>query len=227
MTIESVKFWINAFIPHTVRGYTQVVPGRGTHAGRTMIPHPILGKDCFLTDQRTFSNDIGASSRMHSEFTITFGRQLPVMTQWHHCDITIEVDCEDGDEEGRRFGDTSRMNFTLAGSGPDRAVVGMRCSANDPLARESRWFGEIDYFGTLLVDRAARTLSIQGCVSQFPAFEAYATINNGAGRTIFQLEPPPGNTVMDLVGEADRPVWYLLKDEDGDDVFETVSVLAR
>lgn len=65
--IHSVKFWINAFIPRDVSGYTKPVPG-GPHRGKTMIPGPNPVSDCYLTDQRDFSNDIHAKSRMHSEF---------------------------------------------------------------------------------------------------------------------------------------------------------------
>ncbi len=40
---------------------------------------------------------------------------------------------------------------------------------------------------------------------QFPVFEAYATIDDGAGLTLFREKPPVGNTVMNLPQSANRP----------------------
>ncbi|MBC7797825.1 MAG: hypothetical protein H7Z37_13210, partial [Pyrinomonadaceae bacterium] len=55
--INSVKFWINAFIPLSVPGYTLAVP---SHGGMSMIPGPGVNpfSDCYHTDQRSFSNNI-------------------------------------------------------------------------------------------------------------------------------------------------------------------------
>lgn len=41
--IQFVKFWINAFIPRHIPGYTLAV-ARGPHRGDTMIPGPAAGK---------------------------------------------------------------------------------------------------------------------------------------------------------------------------------------
>jgi hypothetical protein len=75
-----LRFWINAFIPKTVAGYTRVIPA-GTHVGQTAIPLPVLAdlnpvnlwKDLwnafdtgYLTDQRSFDAAPGASVRMRS-----------------------------------------------------------------------------------------------------------------------------------------------------------------
>ncbi len=64
--IRSIKFWINAFIPKDIPRYTRPVPGSPVI---TMIPGPVLvpGSDCYPTDQRGFSYEVHAKSRMHSE----------------------------------------------------------------------------------------------------------------------------------------------------------------
>jgi hypothetical protein len=43
-------------------------------------------------------------------------------------------------------------------------------------------------------------------IDQFPAFEAYATINDGSGIILFQEPPPAGNTVNNLPQSANRPI---------------------
>jgi len=204
--IRTVKIWINAFIPRNISGYTRPVP-KGIHAGKTMIPGPNPASDCFLTDQRNFSNDISAKSRMHSEVKVDFTGRLATITQSHNCDFTTECDCEDGDVECHERGSIRRMKFQLLpASTPRLAVISVKCAASNPCAPTSRLFGDIDFNGTLTVDHAARSVTFKGKIDQFPAFEAYATINDGAGIAIFKESPPAGNTVMNLPGNANRPI---------------------
>jgi hypothetical protein len=185
--------------------------------------------DCYLTDQRSFSNDIHAKSRMHSEFRLDFAQSAVKMTQWHNCDWTTECDCEDGTVECYKQGKTDRMTFRLKlGAGASASapvVVEMTCSACNPCAPSSRWFGDIDYEGTITVDRTARTVLIDAKIDSFPAFEAYATINDGAGVPIFQMPPPAGNTVRNLPRGATRRVRYSLRDTSGNGVFNECRAL--
>lgn len=44
-----------------------------------------------------------------------------------------------------------------------------------------------------------------GLIDDFPAYEAYARLN-GVTKTLFNIPPPPGNTVTNLLGDADRLV---------------------
>ena len=78
--------------------------------------------------------------------------------------------------------------------------IRMDCAASNPCSPSSRLFGDIDFTGTIEIDIAQRTIEFNGLLDQFPAFEAYATINDGAGVTMFQESPPTGNTVMNLPG---------------------------
>src|SRR5919108_1609130 len=81
---RTVKVWINAFIPRQVPGKTRPVPGATN--GQTMLSGPVPGvSDCFCTDNRGFSRDIHASSRMHAELEIDL-RGPSENFQWHNCD---------------------------------------------------------------------------------------------------------------------------------------------
>lgn len=248
VTINSMKFWINAFIPLNVKGYTKPIPG---HPGKTMIPGPKFNllSDCYHTDQRDFSNNIHASSRMHSEAKVDFTGGGQAMTQWHNCDETIECDCEDGEEECNKKGKTNNMSFKLlpavtapnpllAVPTPRLAIptpvlpvsssaitLEMKCAAHNPCAPSSTIGGDIDYEGKIYMDRTARRIECDIKIDAFPAFEAYATINNGAGVMMFQIAPPFGNTVMDLPGPATRAVQVRLEDLDGDGIFEKRTVV--
>ena len=240
--INSVKFWINAFIPLNVSGYTLPVP---SHAGETMIPGPGINpfSDCYHTDQRGFSSQIHASSRMHSEAKVDFSRGSPFLTQWHNCDETVECDCEDGDEECREKGSINNMKITLLPpiSSPTPSLglfpspvmpvsssivtLEIKCAAHNPCAPSSTLGGDIDFEGKVFIDRNARRIECDLKIDAFPAFEAYATINDGAGVMMFQIAPPFGNTVMNLPGPATRPVQIRLDDANQDGIFETRTVI--
>lgn len=223
--IKSIKFWINAFIPHNVVGYTKPVPKK---PNLTMIPGPFLGSDCFYTDQRGFSNQIHAKSRMHSEFKLDFTGmtpgQNPKLTQWHHCDFTTECDCEDGDIECHKKGETSRMNFKWDLSNAfvrqrGLYVIQITGHSSNPCSPSSRIGGDIDYEGKVTIDLSVRGITFDGKVDAFPAFEAYATINDGAGVELFHLAPPLGNTVMNLPRGANRKVKAYLEDANLSGIF--------
>jgi hypothetical protein len=244
--ITSFKMWINAFIPQTINGYTRRVPG---HAHLTMIPGPgipLLGSQSYLhianktepggplaltlfgyyTDQRSFSNRVHASSRMHSEVRLDLRPSPGGMTQWHKCDETVECDMVTGRTLAHRHGNTSRMTFTM---GPRRVgtshTILFSCAAHNPCVLPSAVVGDIDFAGTLTFDESRRVLELDCKVDDFPAFEAYAALNDGAGVPLFRLPPPPAHTVMNLPGPPRRPIRCRLQDTNGDAVFDTLTVL--
>lgn len=205
---DSIKVWINAFIPGSYHGN---IDGVGEAAGLRLLPGPSTWvNDCFRTDDRDFSTDITASHRMHSEIRIDLANLT--FSEWQHCGETVEHDCEDGDVECRATASTDRMHWSnLRREGPDvdatvssdRPVVrvDIAAAANNPC-----WAGsaDIDYVGTVTVDPYARTVTFQGLVNGFPAYEAYVAVNDGAGQTLFQHGPTGDPT--DLVGAADLAV---------------------
>lgn len=201
----SVKVWMNAFIPANVPGYTRVVP-KGPHKDLTMIPGPFPTSDCFLTDQRDFSSAIQAKSRMHCEARVDLRGAVPTMAEYHNCDWTTECDCEDGDVECKDKGGTKSMKYLLLPVAKGKFELRLKAHAWNPCSPSSAVGGEIDMQATFAIDVDAKTLRFAAVVDSFPAFEAYATINDGAGVTIFTKAPPKGNTVMSLPGGASTQI---------------------
>ncbi len=123
------------------------------------------------------------------------------LAEVHWCGETVEHDCEDGDEECRATADTSRMGWSNKRRVGDVILVDIAGAANNPCFTGSP---DIDYLGTVAVDVAHRTVSFEGTVNRFPAYEAYAPVNDGAGEVVFQESPNVDPT--DLMGDADHAV---------------------
>jgi hypothetical protein len=235
-----LQFWLNAFIPFTVAGYTRVL-STGVHVGKSAIPLPGAARlwpgntfkhtDAgYLTDQRTFDSTYGASSRMTSMVQIETDT-MAMIQQAHTTSGTTQVDLVTGAQTGYAPADMSRCGFTApprpeaarglpgaiftAGRGGTTMVLPQRtgsitlqlsAAAGDPLVGMA---ADIDYAGTLTVSRPAPggavTVQFDGTIDDFPAYDCYASLN-GRTQVIFTSAPPAGNTVMDLLGVATRPV---------------------
>jgi hypothetical protein len=199
-----VLVWLKAFIHRDVPGYTQLAPNWGS---ATMLNDPWI-PGCWLTDNRDFWNDAYASARMTSMLAVT----VPTLAvnQLHFCDLTIKLDCGNGDVDSHAYGDASRMTFINPRGMPNVAfqidLVGAGSNPCPPLGFSAP---DIDYNGTIAIDFRARQVLFQGNLDQFPFFEMYAMeYISGAplkGVTMFNTPPLPGGGPGGLFGGANRP----------------------
>jgi len=245
----NLRVWINAFIPRDVPGYTKLI-SRGTHATKTAVPLPGLARlnplnlfknlDAgYLTDQRSFSADLAASSRMQSMVEFKLTPKVEIVASRHSSSGTTEVDMDTGRQLGYAVSDMRRCSFSQLrtqqptpgvrpGSTQYRVPLGGRFTVNYPTSQppadpsySTRVVGQaddplvstaadIDYEGLIDVtvdpSDARRCIVIfEGKIDAFPAFECYAQLG-GSTKTIFTAAPPPGNTVTDLLGGANRSI---------------------
>ncbi|HZO90833.1 MAG TPA: DUF3238 domain-containing protein [Chthonomonadaceae bacterium] len=211
MDLESVTFWLNAFIPNSVcqqKGELFVI----TIPAPQGLPVP--APRFFTGDQREFSDDPNASARMHSEVKIEgLSSDTPrIAFQNNLCGESHEVD-EQGNIIASATAPSDRMMFlNLRGSQtvdpnggvidgiPGSVQIDVVGSANLPLVGLTP---DIDYSGTLIIDRAEGNLLWKGAVSGFPAFEMYVRVNDGPVGTLAQFNPI---SPIELLGEENRPV---------------------
>jgi len=211
-TIRTVKLWIKAFVPGAYED-TVIVPGKGEHAGKTMIQNAWLLSRNFLTDQRSFSADIHADARMHSEIEIDVvkGREN---YQFHHCYDTVEIDPKTGEEKCRAQGDTSEMRFFDFKVAPDqrRYTVRIKAGSKNPCVKVGvlNLAPNLDYEGGITVivgdDPTTAMVTFSGRVEKYPAFEMYASANNGEPQMIFQMGVAPSADIGDILGKPERSV---------------------
>jgi hypothetical protein len=224
-----LKIWINAFIPRTVSGYTIVIPrGKhaaktavpltGLARMNPLNTFKNLDSGC-LTDQRGFESSPFAGVRMQSMAEIELSPPSLVATV-HRSSGTTEVDTDTGDQLGFKVADMSRCSFsdfTVASTtapGPTSPLIRpplspsaspvvitiqVKGQASDPLVSAA---ADIDYEGksTISFVPGINRVMVQfiGLIDAFPAFECYASLN-GVTKALFNIPPPAGNTVTDLL----------------------------
>jgi hypothetical protein len=212
--IDSITVWLNAFLPRDVTGQTTTLRD-GPCAGKTAI----VGPAYYVTDQRGFSSDRRASARMHSCVTVDFTGSTPVVAQVHRCDPTIMCEPRADAVPRRARSTTSRMRGVVSSVTP-MVVIRLDAVASHPFPTLTPVSGDSAYRGDIVVDRAARTVRVDLMVQLFPAFEGYASINEGPAAILFHQAPPPGVTELRLPAAAQRRIRCALHDGDGDGVFD-------
>jgi hypothetical protein len=214
-----LKIWVNAFIPQSVPGYTVVIP-TGRYAGKTAVPLPkparlnplnlIKPPDTgYLTDQRTYNSLQTASCRMQSLAEVDVTRATCTLkSQAHTSSGTTEVDMVNGKHRGFAVADMSRCSYTVPYSRVCAVTptlsLRLVAAAGDPLVWAA---ADIDYEGTFTITTsgAGVIVNFDGKIDAFPAYDAYASYN-GVTKSLFTIPPPPGNTVINLLGPANRPI---------------------
>ena len=186
LTIHSISFWLNALIPRDIGGATTMLR-HGEYRGLTALS----ASPCYLTDQRNFSNDLWASSRMQSWVKVDLSDAEPVLAQQHRCDDLIECDLLSGEVLNKQRIGASKMTFSLEATTPT-ILIQMDCRYGDSIPLAGHGIGETEYKGTIEIDPAARSIDLDMMICLFPAFEGYAAINNGPSAILFRHAPPAG-----------------------------------
>lgn len=206
-----VHIFIRAFIPKVHTGnptYVRPVPSNPNLfvipnlAVNAHVCNPTVTSSCFSTDNRMFSNDPQASSRVVSEIVMVISGSTVTVEQadgraMHRAGATHNVNCQTGaDIVPSQTASTSNMHFgtPVIADGIVQIVVDGR--ASNPLVVPSP---DVQYGGTFTFNIADKTLRFAGSTKVFPAYEAYAQLNDGPIVTVFQSPPEPNTTVCDLI----------------------------
>lgn len=156
---------------------------------------------------------------MYSEARVDLTATPAVLTQAHRCDKSAECDVRNGEMIREHRASTSQMKFVLTNTEPLLSLE-LSCKSANPRAQGDLGFAEIEYRGGVVIDVERRSIMIDLMICLFPAFEAYAAINDGAGVVLFRHAPPPGILASSLPAGARRRIRSRLEVRDGDGIFE-------
>jgi outer membrane protein OmpA-like peptidoglycan-associated protein len=221
--VRTVTIWLNAFIPKDVQGLTKNVPDYGVKADPTMAGKTMFATafGCGLTDQRSFSADINASHRMHSEAKIDLDRP-GIIEQKHHIHPSIQVACLTGLVVCNRTASTAPMSFSYLGVSSDKEIMvhvkgsqGPGCPDSAALKKIGQVLldAKIDYEGTFFIKRTARNyvdIGFLGHVDLFPAYEWVAMVNESNPVHLGGFLPPPNSSPVTHLGSK-RKVHFVRK----------------
>jgi hypothetical protein len=212
----TLRLWVNAFIPRTLKATN--IFGRTYENGpngTTFILGPELDRQVgYLTDQRGFSNDPKASSRFHAEALIEIGGNgaFKLVKQESWCSPTVAFDRGSNKILCKKSASTERIEFRQLRQYGSNLTLSFRADVGNPC---------VNLFGTGLnpsppfaVDLTIQLyptqwVKIEGRVNQFPAFEAYISVNDRPAQPIFQKGPVPEKSPWDLyLGPTERVNAY-------------------
>jgi hypothetical protein len=205
-----VKVWFNAFIPGFVSGVTKHIPS-GPFAGQSFLdgpPVPFSAPLGFLTNNRSFSfSDTTASThfKMHSEFAVEFsGASRNLIDVRHDGGLATQIDPTTFAFIKSDTASTSRMVVLDTSvpvlDPPTRGRISVKMSAAIPLIFGASIVADMDVLGIVMIDSVARTVTFEGLVDSFPAYEAYVSADGGPAIRLFQQDVQPGKTPSDLIG---------------------------
>jgi hypothetical protein len=196
-----VHIWMKAFIPKDHPGNPGYVKSVLGQSGKYVIEDP-LDDTCYATDNRLFSNDPTESARMTTEFILILGndsvevqqaasRPVPRIGWTHHMDCKHGLDLH---APKRASADDMHLGMPALSNGIAEIVVSAQ--ASNPFIKSAP---AIQYGGHWTFNTSTKELDFRGSTGVFPAFEAYAQLNEGPVMTVFQLEPGKATTVMSLI----------------------------
>jgi len=180
-----------------------------------MIPGPpTMSGKCFFTNHRSFSSSRGAEAKLFTAFTLRVnGASATVMGEangsaTHATGPSTRVTCDTGGDREVRSGPLRVDALGGPHSAGGRHQVILQAAAANPFA-PAGISPSIDYSLDLIYDASTKTLTYNGSIGKFPAYEAYASLNGGDVKRLFR-QSPTGATAWALydfgTGIGDRTV---------------------
>jgi hypothetical protein len=155
-----------------------------------------------MTDNRGFSDDVSASSRVVTEFILVIAGNTATVEKANNRDLqrigpSHKVDCRTGvDIVPPKSASTANMHLGTPAVADGLVEIVVDGRANNPIPPISP---DIQYGGSFTFNTNDNTLRFKGSVAVFPAYEAYAQVEGGPLTTVFQSPPAPGSTAFNLI----------------------------
>jgi len=177
---DDVHIWVRGFIPDVA-----ATPG--------MLKASDGG--CVATDHRTWSDATNASARLSSDFHLVLNDGAPVIRATRQkvntAAVNRQVDCQTTQELAAAPAQLLADEVGEPVQNQDKIQVTVLAAVPDP---QRAWSSStINYGATFTYDRSSKTLEYQAATGLFPAYEAYATLNEGPVITVFRSGPLPRN----------------------------------
>lgn len=181
---DDVHLWMRGFILDSVVVDSAEATTRGV----------VKASDggCFSTDQRGWSDEAGASSRLSSDFHLVIPDSgvpvvRPSQQRVHSAGAIHQVDCQTAQELA--VSPTQLLASVVGTPAQTDAKTQIHILAAVPDPQRPWSSSTISYDATFTYDRATKTLDYVATTGLFPAYEAYAALNDGSVVTVLRSGP--------------------------------------
>ncbi len=183
--IETLTIWLNAFIPNDLPESFLHRPDVGPYRGKVFLKHPGFPIDDshYATDQRSWSKQPNASSRMHSRIDILMRHGTLSSIRRKEVGQTIRISrfgnvlCKKraDPENTMEISELRQINsdslaFSFSGNGANPCTP--------PVSPSPEINYALDVSIMLAPDRGSASIRVKGGIDEFPSFEMYAAAND-------------------------------------------------
>lgn len=209
---DRLRIVMHSFIPSGYPGSEdEILPLPGTSKKMILADFPIfgpdlpiLGRQCFGTDDRMFSNDPNASARVTADFVVVVSASPNIETdvaKRFRSGATRKVDCATGAVLATKSASVSSCTLGTPAYAAGKMQVYVSCKASDPLVPlvPEKFTPDLTFGGVFTFDNASKGISFKGDVGAFPSYEAYASLNGSSLKQVFAVAPEKGAGGQSLI----------------------------
>lgn len=154
-------------------------------------PSPAMLQTCYVGDNRSYSSDLQATSRVWLNFSMRVGEtdfELDPSSVKKGTHRSYAVHCETGEALEDAKADANAVSVEALPASEGVAGVKITLAGRNPLI-PAVFSPLLELEGTFTYSREDLTVSFDGKREAFPAYEAYARLNGGDWRTVFATGP--------------------------------------
>ena len=190
---SNITIWVNVFIPNKLYGeknFTKVITKNPNYNGiQALIFNNIKGvksnalSGYFLTDNRYFSHDINAKSRIHQEFSLSEG-VFKLINQKTQIGETVMLHLESEGVLCKKTADKGDSKITYRAHSSNQILVNMKAEVGNPCVLSPYINYDLNFVITK-IDGNIR-IDVTGETDSFPYYEIYARLGNQSSKIIYR-----------------------------------------
>ncbi|MBB6330858.1 hypothetical protein HNP24_001808 [Chryseobacterium sediminis] len=205
---NSVEIWMRAFIPNPQNaaggsGYINAIPAGGSSISLHNI-NPAIPNMCYATDDRGFSTDNNATSRLETKFILTLNQDgtgtVSPSSNRTVASLTKKLDCTTGAVLDQKIGSVDKDYIGTPAVADGTVQVLGQVQGRNLLTPAGSQSPSIDYSFDIKWTPSTTTLTVKTTIGSFPAFELYARQPNG--KWVAVVQQLPSGTPWALGGDS-------------------------
>lgn len=186
---DDVHIWIRAFVPDGVSGFEFLAEPLASAPGTYFVRASDGG--CFATDHRGWTEVINAPSRLRTDVHLVVDDNQTAVVKPASGATSVaainSIDCASGAVLATTPSQLIADEISMPSQAQTTTQLNVLAATTD--VQRSWSSSTIHYDISFNYDSQSHTLDYQASTGTFPAYEAYASLNDGPAVTIFRSVP--------------------------------------